>query len=67
MGAARDQYLCPICLQKGWRRKVEIDIIGEDEWRWRCTYRRCEAAQDWQLKMEPVLDKKAMPKMGYEG
>ena len=71
----QQSYICPICIKKGWRRHIEVDIIGVDTdelgkesltWRWKCTYARCPASDDWQLQLEPVLEKSKTPKIGEE-
>lgn len=59
------RYICPVCAKKSWKRKIEVDLVG-DTWRWKCRSGRCIAGQDWQTNVEPELAKKAVPKIGYE-
>ena len=58
------KYICPVCLKRGWKRKVEVEISDGDEWQWRCTYIRCAASREFQGVLEPALDKEARPKIG---
>jgi len=60
------KYLCPLCLKRGWKRYIYVEMLDGDNWHWRCTYIKCAASDDWQRVLEPILDKNWKPKIGYE-
>lgn len=62
------KYICSICAKKGWKQAIVVEMLDEINmvWHWRCTYKKCLASQDWQLRLDPVLAKEFRERMGYE-